>query len=308
MITNIKVYFSTSYACESYANAKSSFVLQNVLVVVRKQTLHIEAYDSFPSLYHRLPSCLVEESITQCADQHLEFRNISKKSFGYRNWYFYDFSLIPCENICPTKCQKPDQQRRNATKCPVLLQNIASNSLLIKLHLFEVLIRNCSCATIVHQCLQYVFFLNFLFKVTRALTKALGIFGISIPNPPAKITRRRKTEQPRKLPAKCSHRFLSSKLQFLLYKDNVFHTFNIRFIAPTNQWCICRRRSFGQMIFCENPLCVTKWFHMDCLKLTTAPKGEWFCHNCKMFLTPWSFQRLVTIIMSFIRFQVSLST
>lgn len=32
-------------------------------------------------------------------------------------------------------------------------------------------------------------------------------------------------------------------------------------------WCICRGKEYGEMIFCENPLCRIEWFHLDCLKI-----------------------------------------
>jgi len=47
-----------------------------------------------------------------------------------------------------------------------------------------------------------------------------------------------------------------------------------------NLFCSCRRRSFGQMICCDNNKCEIEWFHFECMKLKTKPKGKWYCPNC----------------------------
>lgn len=47
-------------------------------------------------------------------------------------------------------------------------------------------------------------------------------------------------------------------------------------------WCICRGEEYGEMIFCENPMCRIEWFHLDCMKMQTAPEGEWYCQNCQL--------------------------
>ncbi|XP_060844917.1 inhibitor of growth protein 4-like [Rhopalosiphum padi] len=47
------------------------------------------------------------------------------------------------------------------------------------------------------------------------------------------------------------------------------------------KFCLCNQVSFGEMIECDNPDCTIEWFHFVCVKLTTKPKGKWFCPNCK---------------------------
>ncbi|XP_060845329.1 inhibitor of growth protein 4-like [Rhopalosiphum padi] len=47
------------------------------------------------------------------------------------------------------------------------------------------------------------------------------------------------------------------------------------------KFCLCNQVSFGQMIGCDNPDCTIEWFHFVCVKLTTKPKGKWFCPKCK---------------------------
>ena len=53
--------------------------------------------------------------------------------------------------------------------------------------------------------------------------------------------------------------------------------------TPTRtEWCICGGPEEGEMIACDNPGCVTEWFHFECVGLISAPFGKWFCQNCKL--------------------------
>ncbi|GAA5886312.1 hypothetical protein JCM6882_001600 [Rhodosporidiobolus microsporus] len=45
-------------------------------------------------------------------------------------------------------------------------------------------------------------------------------------------------------------------------------------------YCYCRRVSFGEMIACENDDCPREWFHLDCVNLSEAPEGSWYCDDC----------------------------
>ncbi|XP_026821114.1 inhibitor of growth protein 4-like [Rhopalosiphum maidis] len=45
-------------------------------------------------------------------------------------------------------------------------------------------------------------------------------------------------------------------------------------------YCLCNQVSYGEMIGCDNPDCPIEWFHFACVKLTTKPKGKWFCPKC----------------------------
>lgn len=47
-------------------------------------------------------------------------------------------------------------------------------------------------------------------------------------------------------------------------------------------YCLCNQVSFGKMIGCDNLNCPIEWFHFDCLKLTTKPKGKWYCPQCRV--------------------------
>ncbi|SCV74592.1 BQ2448_7621 [Microbotryum intermedium] len=72
-------------------------------------------------------------------------------------------------------------------------------------------------------------------------------------------------------------------------------------------YCLCQRPSFGEMIACDGTTCPHEWvsvmlssshsqdgatdselvspsrsqFHLDCLKMSSAPKGSWFCDFCR---------------------------
>lgn len=45
-------------------------------------------------------------------------------------------------------------------------------------------------------------------------------------------------------------------------------------------YCLCNQVSYGEMIGCDNPDCPIEWFHFACVKLSTKPKGKWFCPKC----------------------------
>lgn len=46
-------------------------------------------------------------------------------------------------------------------------------------------------------------------------------------------------------------------------------------------WCICQEGGslYGEMIECCNEQCEIKWFHLHCMSLDVAPKGDWFCSD-----------------------------
>lgn len=48
-------------------------------------------------------------------------------------------------------------------------------------------------------------------------------------------------------------------------------------------WCICGMggSAYGDMVECSNNSCTVKWFHLQCISLTTAPKGAWYCSQCE---------------------------
>ncbi|KIO23427.1 hypothetical protein M407DRAFT_109944 [Tulasnella calospora MUT 4182] len=55
------------------------------------------------------------------------------------------------------------------------------------------------------------------------------------------------------------------------------------------RYCYCRQVSYGEMIGCDNGNCANEWFHLGCVGLTEAPKGEkkWYCRDCApMFERP----------------------
>ncbi|PAA82877.1 hypothetical protein BOX15_Mlig015258g3, partial [Macrostomum lignano] len=49
----------------------------------------------------------------------------------------------------------------------------------------------------------------------------------------------------------------------------------------SRRYCICNKVSFGEMIACDNARCAIEWFHFRCVKLTSEPKGKWYCPDCR---------------------------
>ncbi|KAL9629390.1 MAG: hypothetical protein Q9204_005300 [Flavoplaca sp. TL-2023a] len=49
------------------------------------------------------------------------------------------------------------------------------------------------------------------------------------------------------------------------------------------RYCYCNQVSYGEMVACDMDTCPREWFHLDCVGLTKAPKGnaKWFCDECK---------------------------
>lgn len=48
----------------------------------------------------------------------------------------------------------------------------------------------------------------------------------------------------------------------------------------TKTWCYCSQPSYGTMIQCDNSECNICWFHCDCLRIRSPPKGQWYCPAC----------------------------
>ena len=46
-------------------------------------------------------------------------------------------------------------------------------------------------------------------------------------------------------------------------------------------FCHCRQVEFGKMICCDNDKCHIQWFHYSCVKIKVAPRGKWYCPNCR---------------------------
>ncbi|KAL8872169.1 MAG: hypothetical protein Q9174_002150 [Haloplaca sp. 1 TL-2023] len=49
------------------------------------------------------------------------------------------------------------------------------------------------------------------------------------------------------------------------------------------RYCYCNNVSYGEMVGCDMAGCPREWFHLDCVGLTKAPKGnaKWYCEECK---------------------------
>ncbi|KAG1440734.1 hypothetical protein G6F56_011796 [Rhizopus delemar] len=46
------------------------------------------------------------------------------------------------------------------------------------------------------------------------------------------------------------------------------------------RYCYCKSVSYGEMVACDNEECDIEWFHLECTRLKSAPKGSWFCRHC----------------------------
>ncbi|KAL8641029.1 MAG: hypothetical protein Q9228_002119 [Teloschistes exilis] len=49
------------------------------------------------------------------------------------------------------------------------------------------------------------------------------------------------------------------------------------------RYCYCNQVSYGEMVGCDMDGCPREWFHLDCVGLTKAPRGnsKWYCEECK---------------------------
>ena len=47
------------------------------------------------------------------------------------------------------------------------------------------------------------------------------------------------------------------------------------------RWCYCDQVESGRMLGCDNAECSTQWFHYTCLGISGAPKGKWYCPDCR---------------------------
>lgn len=45
--------------------------------------------------------------------------------------------------------------------------------------------------------------------------------------------------------------------------------------------CRCPYDEVSEMIACDNSSCRVEWFHFDCVGITVAPKGNWYCPDCR---------------------------
>ncbi|KAK4188798.1 putative transcriptional regulatory protein [Podospora australis] len=49
------------------------------------------------------------------------------------------------------------------------------------------------------------------------------------------------------------------------------------------RYCKCNGISYGEMVACDGANCQKEWFHLECVGLKVAPKGnaKWYCDECK---------------------------
>lgn len=56
---------------------------------------------------------------------------------------------------------------------------------------------------------------------------------------------------------------------------------NTKCIKAQKTWCSCKGPETGDMIGCDSKQCPEQWFHFVCVKIERAPKGQWFCPQCR---------------------------
>ena len=52
-------------------------------------------------------------------------------------------------------------------------------------------------------------------------------------------------------------------------------------------YCYCQQLATDDgrvMVGCDNENCQYEWFHLECLKRKTVPKGDWYCKDCKKLM------------------------
>ncbi|KAI5128160.1 hypothetical protein NEPAR04_1151 [Nematocida parisii] len=47
------------------------------------------------------------------------------------------------------------------------------------------------------------------------------------------------------------------------------------------KYCICNGPAYGDMIACDAFHMEIPWFHMECMGLFSAPRGNWLCPKCQ---------------------------
>ena len=63
--------------------------------------------------------------------------------------------------------------------------------------------------------------------------------------------------------------------------DDVIESVVQQAYSDQQLWCLCQQPSHGEMIACDGPECLIEWFHFSCVKVESAPEGDWFCSQCK---------------------------
>lgn len=120
-------------------------------------------------------------------------------------------------------------------------------------------------------------------RTTRSVSKVHSLIGytprLRLVPLTAKVIRRRWTESIRQNTRPTVHQDTRQTVR----RSTRFNS--LQPCSPIEQelWCVCRQPDKGTpMIFCENQQCTIKWFHFNCMKITFAPKGTWFCPNCSI--------------------------
>ena len=50
--------------------------------------------------------------------------------------------------------------------------------------------------------------------------------------------------------------------------------------SEPERWCYCGGEEEGEMICCDDERCKIQWYHFDCIGISEAPRGTWYCPKC----------------------------
>ncbi|KIY45999.1 hypothetical protein FISHEDRAFT_48556, partial [Fistulina hepatica ATCC 64428] len=45
-------------------------------------------------------------------------------------------------------------------------------------------------------------------------------------------------------------------------------------------YCFCQKKSYGNMIGCDNTACPYQWFHVGCVGVKLPMPDKWYCPEC----------------------------
>ena len=74
---------------------------------------------------------------------------------------------------------------------------------------------------------------------------------------------------------------LLEKFHKFLLPEIVSRKMDSEVINTRRLFCHCNRPEFGNMICCDNGACEVEWFYYSCVNITRAPKGKWYCFDCR---------------------------
>ncbi len=69
------------------------------------------------------------------------------------------------------------------------------------------------------------------------------------------------------------------------YTRNQPQSLHAQVEEDSGTWCYCKEDKGGEMIACDGKSCLITWFHLDCVGMSTVPRGKWLCPTCTCHAT-----------------------